>query len=215
MRRRFQWLGGVFLSACLIAPLLHARVYAIRHIDLFSPASYGRLIYKTLMEINGGKAEVNVVACEGDLTPLRAIMSAHADPSLRFVAIQPGAEKPALLVTVLQSQAERDASQSSYARHRLVDVPVPQDGIVRSTMNSGDTRTTFERISSRMARVDVVRFIEQGLERNGWKKQVGAGEESGFLVYIKGSDICLVLVKAKESDGETSITLLHKQGAVN
>jgi hypothetical protein len=211
MRRNLPWLL-ILAGGCLSASLLHARVFSSGNIDLFNPASFGRVIYKTLMEINGGKADVSVVACENGMTSLQAALMAHHDPTLRVVALSTGEEKPVLLVTVAQALAEKEASQ---ARHRLADVPVPSDGVVLGTMKSADTRTTFERLSSRMGKEEAIRFYEQSMERTGWSRLTGAGEGGGFLFYVKGVDICVVLVAIQESNGETGITLLHKQGAVN
>ncbi|MEI8139479.1 MAG: hypothetical protein WCI03_06390 [bacterium] len=211
MRRNLLWLL-IIAGGCLFASLLHARVFSTGSIDLFNPSSFGKLIYKTLMEINGEKADVSVVACENGLTSLKAVLKVHHDPTLRVVALSTGEEKPVLLVTVAQALAEKEASQ---ARHRLADVPVPSDGVVLGTMRSADTRTTFERLAYRMGKEEAIRFYEQSMERTGWSKLMGAGEGGGFLFYVKGADICVVLVAIQESNGETGITLLHKQGAVN
>lgn len=199
----------------LPASLLYGRVYSTRRVDLAAPATYGRLIYKTVMEINGSKAEVNVVACNEGLDAVRGALATHQDPALRLLTLSSGPEKPALLVTVAQPPAEREASRTRKAPRRLADVPVPRDGTVLSTMRSSDTRTTFERIASRMDRDEVIQFFEQAMAGNGWSRQVGAGAGNGLLIFVKAADICMVLVTAQETNGETAITLLHKQGAVN
>ncbi len=205
----------LLLAGCLSASLLHARVFTSRTVDLFNPSTFGRLVYKTVMEINEGKAEVSVVACDDGLTAVQATVQHQRDSKFRAVALSAGDEKPALLVTVVQSQAEKDASQSQRARHRLADVPVPSDGVVLGTLRSMDTRTTFERLVSRLGKEEIVRFFEQSMNREGWLKLVGAAGKGGFLFYVKGADICMVMVAPQESNGETGITLLHKQGAVN
>lgn len=214
MRCKHLWVM-VLAVGCLYASLLHARVFSSRNIDLLNPASFGRLIYQTMMEINDGKADVCVVACDAGLDQVQAALNAHRDSTLRAVALSTGMEKPALLVTVVQSPAEKAASQAKRARHRLADVPVPADGVVLGAMRSADTRTTFERLVSRQGEAEVVRFFELGMNRSGWSKLVGAGEGGGLLVYVKGADVCVVRVATQESNGETGITLLHKQGAVN
>lgn len=207
--------AALVLAGCLAATLLHARVFSSGRLDLLNPATFGRLIYKTIMEINGGKAEVNVVACADGPAVVEVALAAHRDPTLRVVALSAGDDTPALLVTVVQSPAEKDASRPAQARHGLTDVPVPSDGVVLGTMRSVDTRTTFERLSSRQGVAEVTRFFEREMGQAGWSKLVGADEGSGFLFYIKGADLCAVLVTPQESNGETGITLLHKQGAVN
>jgi len=214
MRRKYLWLM-VLLEVCLAASLLQARVFLSRNIDLSNPATFGRLVYKTLMEINGGNADVSVVACDDGVAPVQAALTQHPDPTLRVVALSTGSEKEALLVTVVQSQEEKAASQVQRVRHRLADVPVPADGIVLGTMKNMDTRTTLERFSSRLGKDEVVRFFEQTMTRMGWAKMMGAAAGGGVLFYVKGADICMVMVTPQESNGETGITLLHKQGAVN
>ena len=215
LHRKYPWLLLLLAGGCLSASLLHARVYFSQSVDLFNPASFGRLIYKTIMEINGGKAEVNVVGCDDGLDPVKAALGTHLDPRLRVVALGSDSERPALLVTVVQSPAEQNTSQSIRARHRITDVPVPSDGLVLSTLNSSDTRSTLECLSSRMGKDDLVRFYEAAMARTGWTKLVAAAEGSGLMIYIKGADICVVMVTMQESNGESGVTLLHKQGAVN
>lgn len=215
MRWKYPWLTLLVVGITLPASLLQARVFASRRVDLASPATYGRLIYTTAMEINGGKAVVNVVACDGGWPAVRGALAAHQDPALRVVTFLPEPDKPALLVTVAQSTVEREASRAGNAQHRLADVPVPRDGTVLSALRSADSRTTFERISSRMVQPEVVRFFEQAMARNGWSRQSGGGAGTGLLIYVKAADLCMVLVSAQETNGETAITLLHKQGAVN
>lgn len=214
MRHGRKWLG-VLAGIGLVVPLLHASVFSSRKIDLFTPSTYGRLIYKTIMEINGGKADVSVVACDDGLDTMQGALTAQHDARLRWVSLDTGEGKPGVLVTVVQSPSEKEASQSARARHRIADVPVPSDGIVLGTMRSADTRTTYERLTSRLGRSEVVQFYDQAMIRSGWSKLVAASEEGGFLFYAKGADLCAVLVTIQESDGETGISLLHKQGAVN
>ncbi|MEI7881229.1 MAG: hypothetical protein WCI95_10180 [bacterium] len=214
MRCKHLWVM-VLAVGCLYASLLHARVFSSRNIDLLNPASFGRLIYQTMMEINDGKADVCVVACDAGLNQVQAALNGRRDSTLRAMVLSPGEDKPALLVTVVQSSSEKAASQAQRARHRLADVPVPADGVVLGTMRSADTRTTLERLVSRQGEAEVVRFFELGMNRSGWSKLVGAVEGGGLLVYVKGVDVCVVRVATQESNGETGITLLHKQGAVN
>lgn len=214
MKRKYFWLI-ILLGGALSASILHARVFSSRNVDLLNPSSYGRLIYKTLMEINEGQSEVSVVICDDGLAPVEAALTAYHNPVFSAVAVHTEADKPALLVTVVKSPADQKASLTSRPRHRLVDVPVPADGVVLGTMRSADTRTTFEHLSSRMAKDETLRFFDLGMVQAGWVKQVGMEKGSGLSVYSKGTDICLILVNTQESNGETGITLLHKQGAVN
>ena len=212
VRTRF---GVLVLAGCLTASLLQARVFTEGRLDLLNPATFGRLIYKTLMELNGGKAEVSVVACADGPALVEAAAAAPRDPTLQAVALSAGEDKPALLVTVVQSPSEKAASHPSRARHRLGDVPLPSDGVVLGTIKSVDTRTTLERLASRQGAAEVERFFERAMGQAGWSRLVEAAGGSGFQFYVKGADVCVVLVTTQESNGETGITLLHKQGAVN
>jgi len=234
MRHNRIWLLTVS-GICFSAALLPARIFWEGGGDLFTPASFGREIYKAVMEINGGKADVCVVACENGLASVQASLATNRDPTaawfsgdslglgrvsrdgktLRLATLSFGPGRPDLMVTVIQSTSEAIASRPEYARHRLSDIPVPPGAAVLGTMNNTDTRTTVERLVSRMSMETVARFYENAMARNGWIKMVKSVENTGLLCYIKGADVCCVMVAAQDSNGETGITLLHKQGAVN
>ncbi len=206
---------SLMVAGCLSASLLHARVFSSRSLDFRDPASYRRLIYKTLMEINGGKADVNVVASDHGAVSLESTLASRPGPPLRAMLLKISSETPELLITVTQSPAERSLSLSKRAQHRLVDVPFPSDGVVLGTLKNTDTRSTFERFVTRMGETEAIRFYEGGMKKSGWSGMIGADNSSSVLLFVKGADICVVMVTAQESNGETSITLLHKQGAVN
>ncbi len=215
MLKRVPIVFMVVLVILLTASLLQARVFSSSSVDFSIPSSFGRLIYKTVMEINEGKAEVSVVACDAGLMVNESLKNAQRDGALRLVALSPAADKPRLVVTVVQSKADRTASAVQRARHRLADVPVPAEGVMLGVMQNPDTRTTLERLTVRQGAGEVIQFYEQEMTRAGWGKLLGAGAGGGILCYVKGVDICVVRVAVQESNGETGITLLHKQGAIN
>jgi len=205
----------ILVGSGLFASILPARVYFSQNVDFFNPTSFGRLVYKTVMEINGAKADVSVVGCDDGLSSVQAALSRPQDPRLRVLALRADPERPALLFTVIQSSKEQINSPSRQVRHRLGEVPVPSDGIVHGSLKNADTRTTFEYLTSNMGKADVIHFYELAMAQYGWAKRGGSPDGSSLLFYVKGTDVCVVVVCTQESNGETGITLLHKQGALN
>ncbi len=239
MRRTQQIKVGVFVMAAgLCAFLVQAAVYQTGGAiggDIFDPSSFGRRIYQAVMRINGGKAVVSVVACEGGLGAIRAAFKAEeqaqtgrfspgeslgagqatrAGQTLSLVTLKPSAESPLLMVSVVQSDSEQKASRSGEVRHQIDDVPVPSGVRVLSYMRNDDTRTSLERVAVRMSVDGVKEYYDAFMPRNGWSRLFAASRESGLLVYVKGANVCCVGIGTVDSYGESRVTLLHKQGAV-
>lgn len=236
-RERVIWLTATFMVVFLPAVLLQARVYETRATgDVFQPASFGRQLYAAIMRINGGRAEVSVVDCEGGWAALRAAFqslpadvksrfqvghslalgSATADHrTVRLVALTPESTSRTLLVTVAQRQDEREASAAPPLRHELEGIPAAPESTLLSFQRNQETRTAMERMASRQSRLDLQAYYEAEMPRAGWSRLMGASTAGGLAVYVKGAEICCIRIGEKDSNGESVVTLLHKPGAVN
>ena len=227
----------VFVLACPVL-LLQATVFRGSRMagDLFAPDSFGAEIYKAVMQINGGVADVSVAVCEGGVAAVRSaiVATGHGDGSgfspdmslgmgsakvgdrsVKVVTLVPDANFPVMMVSVLQRQTEVSASRPALARHQLADVPIPADANVLSYLKNQDTRTALERVSSRMPRETLARYYEQSMAQQGWSRSFRVAARPGLSIYLKGADLCWVRIGDTDSNGETRVILLHKAGAVN
>jgi len=225
------------LGLGLSAPWLQARVFRNDGPvgNLFNPGSFGAQVYQAVMQINGGYADVSVAVCEGGWEAVRVACAAvsqdegnrhqagesmamgkvsRGGKTVRWVALEPEPRGPLLLVSVTQPASEAASSYPSPARHGLEDVPLSPDARVLSLLRNGDTRTTLERVSSRMTRESLALFHEGAMTRQGWVRGFRTAARTGLSMYIKGSDLCWVRIGDTDSNGETRVTLLHKAGAV-
>lgn len=219
------------------APWLQARVFRSGGAvgDLFDPGSFGAQIYRTVMQINGGLAEVGITVCDGGREAVRSACAAYgrdaavtdmkdgslgmgaafrSGKSARWLEVTPDPEGATLLVSVVQTDAEARSSKVSQARHVLTDVPLSPDARVLSLLRNKDTRTTLERVSSRMTRESLALYHESAMIRQGWLRMFRTAARPGLAAYLKGTDLCWVRIGDTDSDGETRVTLLHKAGAV-
>lgn len=200
--------------------------------DLFDPATFGRVVYRTVMWINGGRADVAVTTCDRGTASVKTAFGGESagaayregtsmglgratrdGRSVRVMTIEPpGAANP-LMVSVIQSDADERQSRSTPS-HGLDDVPALPDADVEGLLRSDDTRTAVERLTTRRAPEGVLAFYDGAMTRGGWTRLSGAPDAS-LRIYVKDTDVCCVGARAVESDGETRVTLLHKRGAVN
>jgi hypothetical protein len=214
-------IGILALVAGLFAFLVQAAVFQTGGKtggDLLNPDSYGRCLYRAAMQINGGRAEVSVIACEGGVAPLRAafkVEQATGDGrTVRLVTLKPSPDSPPLMVAVSQSVGEAKASRSSEGRHRIDEIPIPSGARVLSFQRNDESRTSLERLAVRMPEAGVRGYYDAILARDGWSRLFPESREGGLMVFMKGATVCCVGVSAADSYGESRVTLLHKQGAV-
>jgi hypothetical protein len=186
--------------------------------DLLNPDSYGRCFYRAAMQINGGRAEVSVIACEGGVDSLRAAFRVEQATgegrTLCKVILKPFPDAPPLMVAVAQSVSEAKASRSAEGRHRIDDIPIPSGARVLSFQRNEESRTSLERLAVRMPADGLRGYFDAILARNGWSRLFPESRESGLMVFVKGATVCCVGVGAADSYGESRVTLLHKQGSV-
>jgi len=128
----------------------------------------------------------------------------------RMLTLSPGSKT--LLVSVIQSKADARVSGTAPLQHQIKEIPVPPEAVVLSAMSNADTRTAVERLSLRMPQEGLSRYFSTALKQSGWTPL--SGGKAGMGLYVKGADLCVVMVTASDSDGGSRATLLHKRGAV-
>jgi hypothetical protein len=186
------------------------------------------------MSLNGHKVDVDVRACETDLDGIRQAWgrpgaagrfvagdglgigeTTRDGRPVRFVALSPrGDAAPAVAVPVERSEAGRAAAASG-GRHEIPGIPLYPGSRVTTSMLNQDTRTAFELVAAPGAPAEVMAFYETSLRRLGWEQPFPGGGEAGRVaVFAKGADLCCVQTRSGSSDGETKVSLLHKQGAL-
>jgi hypothetical protein len=235
--RKLKCVLGI-ASCGLAAVLVQASVFQTGGREagnLFTPSTFGRCLYQAVMLINGGRADVSVVACEAGEEAIRDAFrieekrgtgryfpgdslglgkAAREGQTLGLVTLKPLSRAPSLMVAVSQSDGEVRAARSARGIHRIDEVPIPSGSRVLSSLKNLDTRTDLETLSIRMPAEGVRAFYDAGMLRNGWSRLFPAAREGEMLVYVKGANVCCLGISAADLDGDTRVTLLHKQGAV-
>ena len=197
----------------------------------------GRAVYSAVMQINGGKADVTVVAAREGVEAIgQSVQSAGptsarfegdgsfglgivdgGDKTLRLLALAPSRREGALVVAVAQSKKEEKESRPDQAAHGIPDVPAYPGSTVTCFMRNADTRTSFETQKVPAGPGAAAAFYADAMARNGWAEFSPGrpGNRTGVRLFARGRDICCVSVKASDWSGESVVTLLHKRGAVD
>jgi hypothetical protein len=242
MRRRHPyWVFIIGLAVFLPALLLQARVFRSGGWGpgrtVFMAGEFGKRLYRTVMQINGDQAEVSVVLCREGMEAVGGSVMAGQGVSARFaasetlgmgeitgmgrqvrlVAIAPDAAKAdVVLVAVEQTQRGPSASRGLPLKHGLLDLPPLPGGQVTAFLKNEDTRVAWETVTTESSPASVASFYEANLKQAGWTPVLPytPSADGGMLCCVRGGDICCVRVRRTDSDGETQVALLHKQGAL-
>jgi hypothetical protein len=242
MRKRRVIGSTIAAAAVLLAGALAARATVYQNVGSvferarFAAEAAGKVLYRAVMQINGGRANVTVVNAKDGVESLgRQMLAAGGNAeagfkgdagfgmgfvkgygqTLRMLALDPARRGEALVVAVEQSDREAADSRSGRIAHDIPDVPDFPGGTVTCMMRNTDTRTSFETVRAPGSAGAVEAFYAGALARSGWKPVFPAGSPGGTGVQVlgRGADICLVRIKGTESVGESEVTLLHKRGA--
>jgi hypothetical protein len=242
MTRRQSYLVVVLvLAACLPAAVLQARVFrsggGSPGRTMFKAEDFGKRLYRTVMRLNGGKAEVNVVSCREGLEGVRQSVLAGQGMATRFaageslgigeiagmgrnvrlLAIAPGdADTDGMVVTVERAQESTSSRQPLPLKHELLEMPLIPGGQVTGFMKNEDTRVSWETVTAPASPAQIAAYYETNLKQAGWTPVSPSrpSDEGGMLFFVKEGDLCCVRVRRLDSDGETQVALLHKQGAL-
>lgn len=199
---------------------------------LFRAEVVGRLVYETIMQVNGGEAAVTVASCDRSVAALRASLGAGGSTRYRagdgfgvgrlegggrtasILALTPGREDRALVVAVEQSDAEHEQSRHPAQAEGATGIAGLPGSVLTCTLRNNDTRTALETRRAAVAPSAAVAYYDTTLRRSGWTnllpKSLGDG---GMMVYVKESDVCCVRVGPADSRGECLVTVVRKPGA--
>ncbi|MEK7270756.1 MAG: hypothetical protein AAB215_07450 [Planctomycetota bacterium] len=195
----------------------------------------GTLAYQASVTVNAGKGKLAVFAFRRPIGEVVAdVTRAFAIPgfaygggslgyglvstngrALRFVAIRVEAQAQTIVFLVDQSDEERRRSAAPPVEAlpaALPAYPGSEPVFYASDENAGMS-LAISRARSEPAQVR--RAMDSAMESGDWRPAhpaTGAAMPGpGMRVYLKQQEICCVLVDASEKDGESRITVLHKQ----
>lgn len=238
MKRRMFWLV-VLVVAGWAAAYVHARVFKIAGISIgggsFDFSAMGKLLYRGSMEVDGQSADVSVFRAEGGGGQLAGLIRGAAGPAryaggagMGLGEIRDGGQRVRLLSLpvdgdggslVVAVQAPDAKSGTGTLRNTIIDgVPVYHGAVIKRVMRNADTATTLRQATTTDAPGMVMEFYRAALASQGWKPAlpgVASTTASELVCYVRGADLCWILCRRVESDGETRLTLVNKRGVLN
>jgi hypothetical protein len=197
----------------------------------------GRPAYSADIAVNGGTGRLQVFAFPTSLADtLRTLRATFAGAALtqaggsmatalvkadgrvvRFAAIQLSASPETLVFYVDQSEQEYEASLRAPEEHRLRELPAFPGSTPVFFARDDTARMSIEVSATATDAQDIQSFYETRLAGDGWKPalETRAGQKPvlGMETYLRGRDVCCVLVD-RAPDGGNRITLLHKRPGV-
>lgn len=137
------------------------------------------------------------------------------DHVIRIFAFQAGSDRQTLFMRLDQSEKDFLASFEVPKKHALARVP--GHPALRPTYVAVDEGTG---LGMQVARVDetpdeVYFYYAQAMEKGGWAPALPLpshrSEPSGFMLYTRGMELCLVSVQSSGQARESVLTLVHKK----
>lgn len=195
----------------------------------------GTLAYEAPVTINGGKGQLTVFAFEkpiadvvGELARAFAVTGYHyaggtmgygsvsANGQTRtLVAIQMGDPLRTIVFHTEQSDADRRRSASPPTGPLLTDIPEFPGSTPVFSASDENAGMSMAISRTQTGEAEVRQTLDMALAGEGWRSafpSAGATAPAPRLrVYLKQQQVCCVLVDASERQGETRITILHKQ----
>jgi hypothetical protein len=235
------WPRAALLALALAVPLSSpARVFFRRGLwgGAATPDSgwLGRTVYAAVFQINGGRARMTVLDCAGPLGTLcrgnategmpvqwlpgspemRIGLAGDAERVTRFVAVQPADKRGAALFGIEQSRAEFERSLKPGAADWLPGLEGIAGGVSTFQARNEDTRTAVQTVRVPAARAAAWAAVKAVLGASGWQAALAGGQRAdrGIEMFLRGRDLCCVLVQPADRPGESVVTVLHKEGAV-
>lgn len=157
------------------------------------------------------------------------------DTVLRLIVISLDDYRQTLVFKIEQSASEFKASIKPPDRHLMKTIPGYPGSEPVFFAKDENTRMSMAISKTQSAPAGVCDFFESRLISSGWRPALVAGSAlhhnktasgtgmegisdalrgSGMAIYLKGMEICCVLVDSSEVTGENRITILHKQPGV-
>ena len=232
-RRAFAGVAAALVMAALVG---EARVFQRldgRGATLFRADVVGRLIYETVMQINGSDAAVTVTACDRSAATLRASLEACGSAvfykavdgigagriegggrTASILALTPGRSDRSLVVSVERSDADREQSRDAAKADGATGIPGLPGSVLTFTLRNADTRTALETRRAAVAPSAAIAYYDAFLRQDGWTSPLPRAKgDGGMTLYIKESDVCCVHVGSADAHGECWVTVVRKPGA--
>lgn len=239
--RRGRFLSAAILMGLLLLPALTTQARVFRLIGRWwggagpDAGESGESIYRTVMRVNSGEAEVNVrVTPKGtsgellrqdrgtagmqpvDETTARQVRRDSSGDRHGIALRSADGEGPSVFVSV-EPLNSAPAALRMVPRHELSDIPLVPGGVVSAFIRNAQSRTALEMAATGMAPTEAAAFYESTMKRSGWVQlfHSPAGEGPVLLCFVRNLDFCCVQVGPVNTRGETQLALLHRQGALN
>jgi hypothetical protein len=192
-----------------------------------------RTAYSAPVRVNGGKADLKVLAWTDDyesvVDDLRATYFHGKDDTFiegRGMAcgiMRSGGNVVRMLVTDIDGQCiafRMEQSEGEFARsceplrnHQLTQITPYPDSDPALFIANEDTHTSMEVSVADADPGTVQSFIESTLESDGWRSSPPA-RSAGMSIYTRGADVCLMLVTPGDRGMNSArITLLHMENS--
>jgi hypothetical protein len=194
--------------------------------------------YRTRIRLNGGRGELDLLDNRASLqASLHQLHQAYETLGgqcffyssgynawgvvlvqgrvIRLFAFQLETDRQTLVMRLDQSEEDFLASQQVPQRHALESLP-GHPGL-RPTHLSADEGSGMALQVGRLNEVpdDVYAYYAEALDRDGWTAALPLPshqrEPSGFMLYARGREICLVRVQSSGQARETVLTLVYKK----
>ena len=242
MRRPPLFRTLLLLAACaLCPPPAGARVFwrsgGGAWIDRVARQLNGATVYRAAVQVNGGRADVGVVRSGEPFAPTSARMRQALAPAggfliagsrmafgvaapggriVRTLILAPGDEGSCAVFVIDQSRDDFEQAKAAPTGHMLPSVPEYPGARILSYIRNEDTRTAIQTATAPAAPAAALQFYESALARDGWSSPLGsrpAGERD-WAFFLRGRDVCAVLVAPSDHPAECRITVLQKDSSL-
>lgn len=229
----------------MLAVLLFSVPAGARVFLLLGPSPHGataagqpgwNAAYRTTLEINGGRADLDVLGVglgpadaqrllEANYRGHGAAMAAghganlgwgialDGDRVIRWLVIPVNRTQECVVFRIEQTREGFVESGRRPAAHRLSGVPVPPSAEPRLYVADETTLTALEVSESRPAPETTARLMASALESSGWMPMVPqdpSRDPGGPRIYVRRGEICTVQV-SPSPDGGSTVLRFHKR----
>jgi len=241
-RRILCWAAALLVAGTVVpvsARVFVRRGYADR--GYVAPEQLGwTAAYTTVVQLNGGSGQVEILESRADLDRTLGLMRdayrrmgarCFIYPGdlaawglvfvqgrvIRFLAFAPLSGRQTLLLRLDQSEDDFLTSLHPPTDHALEDLPgYPGLRPVQCTVDEG-TRTALQ-VAEVDAPPDEVHFrYAESMAAAGWTPALPLPSQqrdpSRFTLYLKGTELCLVSVRAGGGPRQAVLTLIRKRSA--
>lgn len=189
----------------------------------------GKKAYASKITLNGGSGEVAVFKFTGPLHETAAKLSRifegmkftdtngsmsfgiarSGDFYIRILLLQPGLKDETIVFKTEQSPDDYERSKAPPLTHMLAEVPEFPGSSPAFFAHNEDTDMSLAVASTRSTETAVRKFYDSELTSAGWAPMFTGA--SSTRIYLRGTEVCFVMLAQSCKDGAGKITLLHKK----